>query len=192
MAGNAVVENKVTFGLKNVHYALITEGADGSITFGTPKRLPGAKELTLEPKGETNDFYADDTIYYSTTTNQGYEVTLTIANVTKEYRVEVLGDKLEDGVLTETSNAKPKKAAYLFEFDGDIKATRHVLYNCTTSRPGLGSQTKEESTEPGTSELSIVASPRADGVVKRSTTAETTEAVYNAWYTKVFEPALAV
>ncbi|MGM9924841.1 MAG: major tail protein [Bacillus sp. (in: firmicutes)] len=187
MAVNAV-ENKVTYGLKNVHYGVITEDADGVVTFATPKRLPGATELSLEPKGETNDFYADDMIYYSSTTNQGYGGTLTLASLTKDFRVDVLGDVLENGVLTESSNAKPKKIALMFEFDGDVKATRHVLYNCTVARPGMSSQTKGESSEPGTSELTFAASPRADGIVKRSTTAETPDAVYNAWYTKVFEP----
>lgn len=30
-------ENKVTFGLKNVHWALITE-TDGAVTYATPKK----------------------------------------------------------------------------------------------------------------------------------------------------------
>lgn len=29
-------KNKVKFGLKNVHYALLQEGEEGAITYGTP------------------------------------------------------------------------------------------------------------------------------------------------------------
>ena len=182
-------ENKVQFGIKNVHYAVVTEEADGSLTYATPVHFPGATSITLDPRGEQSDFYADDRVYYTTSTNSGYEGTLAVANLLQSFRVDVLGDELsEDGVLTETSNAKPKKIALLFEFDGDVKATRHALYNVTVSRPGMSGETKTETTEPGTQELSFVAAPTAEGIVKRSTTVETEAAVYNAWYTSVFAP----
>ena len=42
-------ENKVAFGLKNVHYALLYK--DGVVTFNTPIPLPGAVELTFDPRG---------------------------------------------------------------------------------------------------------------------------------------------
>ena len=182
-------ENKVQFGIKNVHYAVATEGADGALTYSAPIHFPGATAITLDPRGEQSDFYADDRVYYTSSTNSGYEGSLTVANLLQAFRVDVLGDELsEDGVLTETSNAKPKKIALLFEFDGDVKATRHALYNVTVSRPGMSGETKTETTEPGTQELSFVAAPTAEGIVKRSTTVETEAAVYNAWYTSVFAP----
>ncbi len=45
------MSNKVTFGLTNVHYALATQTEDGSWTFGVPKRLEGAQEITTEAIG---------------------------------------------------------------------------------------------------------------------------------------------
>lgn len=185
-----MAENKVQFGLKNAHYAVVTEDGD-SISYETPVSLPGSVELTLDPKGESNDFYADDTLYYTDTPNQGYEGSLTLARLTDEFRVDVLGEEKDnDDVLTEKSDAKPKKIALMFEFDGDKRATRHCLYYVTVSRPGITGQTKEESTEPGTVELPIVASPRpTDGVVKRSTSFETTAEVYDGWYDEVPEPS---
>lgn len=184
-------ENKVVFGLKNAYAAVITEGVDGTYTYDAPKRLPGATELGLEPKGEQTDFYADDTLYYTTSSNQGYDTTLTIATIPEWFKIEVLGEELHatDKVLTEKNTAKPKKIAFLFEFDGDVKATRHVLYSCSVSRNGISGSTKTESAEPGTTELTLVAAPRPkDGVVKRSTTGETTAVVYDAWFTAVYEP----
>lgn len=189
-----MADNKVVFGLKNAHYSVITEGEDGAQTYAAPVALPGAVEIALEPKGEQADFYADDILYYTTISNQGYETTLTVANITRDFRIDVLGEVLEgtDNVLTENSNAKPRKIAFLFEFDGDIKATRHVLYSCSVSRTGFNSATKTETSEVKTQELTLVAAPRpADGVVKRSTTGETPDAVYDAWYTTVYNPVVA-
>jgi phi13 family phage major tail protein len=186
-------ENRVVFGLKNAHYAVITEGEDGTQTYATPVALKGSVELTLEPRGETTDFYADDILYYTTLSNQGYECTLTVANITRDFRTTVLGESLEgtDNVLTENTNNRPSKIAFMFEFDGDQQATRHVLYSCTVNRPSLGSATKTETAEPRTQELSLIAAPRPqDGVVKRSTTADTPPAVYDAWYTTVYTPAV--
>ena len=186
-----MAENRVKFGLKNVHYAVATEDAAGVLTYTVPKRYPGAVTLTLDPRGDTSDFYADDRLYYTDTVNNGYEGTYEAAEVPIDFRVDVLGDLLdEDGVLTETANAKTKKIALLFEFDGDVKATRHALYNVKVSRPGTSSSTKTETVDPSTQELSFVASPTIDGVVKRSTTGETPDVVYNAWYDSVFEPVV--
>lgn len=182
-------ENKVQFGIKNVHYAVATEGVDGKLTYTTPVPFPGATALNLDPKGEQSDFYADNRVYYTSSTNSGYEGTLTVAALLQQFRIDVLGDTLgTDKVLTENANANPKKIALLFEFDGDVKATRHVLYNVTVSRPGMAGETKTETTEPGTQELSFVAAPNVDGVPKRSTTAETTPAIYDDWYKVVYEP----
>ena len=167
--------NKVEFGLKNVHYAVATEDAEGVITYDTPKRIRGA---------------VDDVLYYSSSNNNGYDGTVTIARIPQEFAVDVLGDELDEasGVVTERSNAKQKKFALLFEFDGDENATRQVLYYCSASRPSVTSQTKTETTEPNTNELTFIASPRpSDYKVKTKTADTVVEEVYNAWYDQVFE-----
>ncbi|MEG7342562.1 major tail protein [Bacillus cereus] len=183
-------ENKVVFGLKKVHYSVITEDPAGKITYGTPAKLPGAVEMKLEPKGEQSDFYADDSNYYAESSNQGYEGTLNIAKLTEAFRTDVLGEVLDetDKVLSEVSNAKIKRIALMFEFDGDVKATRYVMYNVSVSRPGFGSSTKSDKTEPTTTELKFVASQHPEtSKVKDATTSATPAGIYDAWYTKVYE-----
>ena len=188
-----MADNKVVFGLRNAHYSIITEGEGGEVTYSVPVALKGAVEISFEPRGETTDFFADDILYYTTVSNQGYETSLTVANISQEFRTDVLGETLEgvDNVLTETTLTKSKKIAFMFEFDGDVKAIRHCLYYCTVTRPSLTSATKTESAEPQTQELTLISAPRPeDGVVKRSTTPETPDAVYNAWYANVYIPAV--
>lgn len=41
-----MAENKITFGLKNAHYAKITVDNTGKITYATPKAIPGSTELS--------------------------------------------------------------------------------------------------------------------------------------------------
>ena len=186
-----MAENKVVYGLKNCHYSVITEDETGGQSYGIPVALKGAVEISLDPRGETSDFYADDILYYTTVTNSGYEATLTVANISREFRTDVLGEVIEttDNILTEATTQRTKKIAFMFEFDGDIKAVRHCLYNCTVTRPSLTSATKTETAEPQNQELTMVAAPRpADGVVKRSTTGDTPDEVYNGWYATVYTP----
>ena len=88
-----------------------------------------------------------------------------------------------------TVYAESVKFALLFEFDGDVRAIRHVLYNCSASRPSIESETKEDTIEPGTETLSITADPRADGLVKARTGDTTDAAAYVEWYNNVYIPA---
>ena len=181
--------NKVHFGLKNVHYAPITE-EDGVITYAKPIRIPGAVSLTLDPRGDLAEFYADNMLYYSSSSNDGYDATLSIASVPEQFAVDALGEEkdADDGVLTEKADAKQKSFALLFEFDGDVKATRHVLFNCTANRPTISGETTTNTREPKPNELSMIASPRStDYAVKTKTTSATSPEIYEAWYTKVYE-----
>jgi len=180
------VSNKVKFGLKNVHYAVITE-TDGVITYGTPAPLPGAVNLTLSPKGEKTEFYADDIAYFVASSNQGYEGSLEVALLPDSFKKDVLG-YIEDtinGTLIEDANAINKNIALLFEFAGDINATRHVLYNVAVERPNMESSTKGPSIDVKTETFNITASPAADtGFVKAK--CEQGGAAYDTWFSAVY------
>lgn len=183
-------ENKVEFGLRNCYYAVVTVDESGKITYGAPKKLPGAVSITFDKSGDLTRFKADDIDYYTNANNQGYEGTLTLARVPEDFRTEVLKEKkTEKGVLIENSDAQTANIALMFEFQGDVKATRHLLYYCSVNRPSVGSTTKD-SGDPNTTELAMVASPRpSDNLVKASTSAGVDEETYNSWYTKVYEEA---
>lgn len=185
-------ENKVEYGLSNVYYAPYTVGADGEPIFATPIPIPGAVSMTGDPVGESTKFYADNMVYYVANSNQGYDATLSIALIPQQFAIDALGEELdeEDGVINEIADAQGKPFALLFQFEGDQKATRHVMYNCTANRPSLSGQTKEEGTEISPNELTITAAPIkiADKTfVKTKTTSKTTEAIYNSWFDQVYK-----
>ena len=72
-----------------------------------------------------------------------------------------------------------------------VRAIRHVMYNCTASRPSIESSTKEETIEPGTETLSLTADPREDGLVKSRTGDDTSAATYQNWYQSVYVPQVS-
>ena len=183
-------KNKVKYNLKNVHAAILTKGDNGTYSYGTPQAIPGAVSISLEAEGENTPFYADGIVYFRSTTNNGYSGDLEIALIPEWFRTDILQETLDaNGVLIESAdNLEPVHFALLFEFDGDINAIRHVLYDCTTARPSIESETKEDTIEPGTETLSLAADPREDGLVKARTGDTTSAATYANWYQEVYTP----
>ena len=186
--------NKVKYNLKNVHAAIQSRDGSGGYSYGTPTAIPGAVSLSMEANGETSPFYADGVVYFRSVSNNGYSGDLEIALVPDWFREQVLKEiKDNNGVLVETNNdVDPVYFALLFEFDGDKKAIRHVMYNCTvSSRPTVESSTKEENIEPGTETLSLSADPRDDGLIKARTGDNTSAAAYASWYESVYIPSIS-
>nr|DAW57658.1 MAG TPA: tail tube protein [Caudoviricetes sp.] len=184
--------NKVKYNLKNVHYAKLTTGLNGKPTFATPVAIPGAVSLSLDAKGEISPFHADGIVYFKTASNNGYEGDLEIALIPESFRTDILGEELDPKkILVENANATPATFALLFEFDGDDKAIRHVMYNCVATRPSVESKTKEDKVEPVTEKLTLSATPLPDGRIKARTGDEAEPTVYKNWYTRVYETATA-
>lgn len=178
-------KNKVKYGLKNAHYAVITN-TEGVITYSTPVPIAGAVNLSLSPKGDKTEFYADDVAYFVANSNQGYEGSLEVALVPDSFKKDVLGwEEDENGVLFENANKLPKDIALLFEFSGDVNSVRHALYNVSVARPNIESSTKGSSIDVKTESFDITASPNTDGFVKSK--AEPSNSCYDTWFATVYE-----
>lgn len=150
--------NKIKYGLKNCKYAVATIATNGSATYGTVKDLPGAVSMSLSPQGDTTPFYADNIVYWTAIANNGYEGDLELARIPEDFLKDVLGYKVGGNSLVyEDAGAAPVHFALLFQFEGDVSARRHVLYNCVATRPEIAGQTKGESIEPQTETISLTA-----------------------------------
>ena len=190
-------EGKVFWGIRKAYYAIATIASDGSATYGLPKAVPGAKSLTMDAKGNSGFFYADDIEYYDLESNEGYEGNLELARILDLVKTDLLG-YVEDanGVLYENKNADPVHFALLYESQTDQQPTRYVFYNLTASKPGRNHKTKEENIEPGTETIPVKAKPiyipSLDIWTPSSHSTKDTDAeVFDDWFETVYLPQAA-
>lgn len=183
--------NKVKYGLSNCYYAVLSAAG----TYGTPVALPGAVSLSLDQEGEINKFRADNIDYYTSVSNNGYSGDLELAIIPDSFLTDVMGEVKDStsGLQYELGNVQPSAFALLFQFEGDVKATRHVLYNCKAARPTVGSQTTDTSIEPVTETLSITATAKemtVGGVTKPVVKGKCLygDSAYNSFFSAVVVP----
>ena len=175
--------NKVKYGLKSAHYAVITE-VGGVISFGTPVPLPGAVNLSIKPSGDSVTFEADDTTYYENNINNGYEGSLEVAKLPDQFKIDVLGEALDaNGALIENSEAEHRKFALMYEFDGDANKVRHVNYYCSASRPSIEGKTGKKDISTDTLDFTSRPAPDTSDVKARVKQGDTG---YNTSYSSVY------
>lgn len=190
--------NKVKYGLKKVVYAVVTETSSGGVTtssYGEVKDLPGAVAISLSAQASKSVFRADDSDYFVNYGEGSYEGDLEMAVISEDLKKDLGWISRDDyGVAVEaTDNYKTAKyIALMFEFDGDEKATRHVLYKCSLSHNPIASQTTGENgqIDPQTETVTVTAIPRADAdkYIHAYADSATTATAYSAWYTAVPVP----
>ena len=164
--------NRVYFGLSNVHVAKMIIGEDGSITFGTPFKVPGAVNLSLDAEGDSEPFYADNIKFWESFANNGYSGDLEIAKLPEEFETEI------------------SPFAFMYQVEGDQTGTRFCYYNTTVSRPSTEANTTEDTKTPNTNTLSITTSARTDtGDVRiKLPYSEENKEIYEKFFEKVYEP----
>lgn len=184
--------NKVKYGLKSVYYAVATIAADGSATYGTPVAWPGAVNMSMDAQGGTTKFRADNINYWVGQSNNGYEGDFECALIPDSFKKDVLGF-VEDGngILIENVEAKTVPFALMFQFEGDDKATRHVMYNCSATRPSVSGATTDEEIAPQTETVTITASSIYNAALDKNIVkakAVVGDGPYATWFSAVYQP----
>lgn len=147
--------NKVEFGLKNVHVAEWTE-TDGVATIGTPEKINGAVDMSIDVTASEKKFHADDIVYYVFSTISGRSANLTMALFPDAFKIKYLGYKVDTkGGVVKIDNAKPKPFVLIFEGDGDAHKVRHLLFNCVPGNIQRGHKTVEDEPDVETEVLAM-------------------------------------
>lgn len=186
---------KVVYGLRNVHYAILTKADDGTVSYGTPVPFHGAVNLGLTADGDLVEFHADDIVYYSTNYNDGYAGDIEVSLVPDSFLEAVFGyERDADGILYEVAGVDPKHIALMGEFATDVVAKRICLYDVLCGRPDISRKTREKAPSPQTQKMSLTARPvgiNGKNYVKNSTTPETSETAYADYFKSVKMPKAA-
>jgi len=180
-----MASSKVKYGLSNVYYAV--KQANTSQPYVTPVAIPGAVSISMDPQGDMNKFYADNGVYWQSSSNLGYEGELEMAKFPSAFLTAVLGmSSGTNGVVAEYDNVQPTEFALLFEFSGDADHTRYALYNCIATRPTISGSTTNDTIEPDTETLTISAVAGSDHIVKGFV--EQGGTAYTNWFSNVTKP----
>lgn len=172
-------------GLTNLWYGILTEGADGTPSYGGAKSFGKAVSAKVAPSNNDAKLYADDALAESDSSFSSAKVTLGVADDDLTIFAEILGHKLSqpDGVMTRNVNdAAPYvglgrvvtklvngKRVYKGEF----------LYKVKFSEPSQEDETKGESVDFKTPEIEGTASALANGDWSDSGVFDTKDAAVN-------------
>lgn len=181
--------DKVLFGFSDLYIGTYTDNA-GTVTLGTPVRVPGAVSYAADPQGDNYTFYADNIAYYSNYTSGTYEGDLTVAMFDETFRTTFLGQiTLADGGVAEVKNASKPNIYMMFQVKGDEKGRRVIFYNGTLGNVTREYSTIEESIEVATESVPVTfVGDATTGITK--VTYKDGDAGYSTLFTNPPVPAL--
>ena len=187
--------NKVHFGVKGLHYALITYSSAGVPSWGSPVAVPGSVNITLSKESNNADFYADNMKYFRVAVNNGYTGSLEMADFPVAMRQALWNQTVTttSKLLVEDVDAQPAEFALMFETDGDQGPDYWCFYRCIADRPDVNAATTNEATEVQTQTCDLTVLPVVDpssgsktnGKVWYRTTADTPSATLTSFYSSV-------
>lgn len=147
--------NKVEFGISNLYIGTYTD-TNGTVTLGTPYHQKGAVSLSLEPEGDSNEFYADNMIYWSGFSDNGFSGSLEVARFDTDAKKDFFGYAVTAGGGIAAIKGATKPPVYIaFQTEGDAEARRVIMYNVTLSGINREFNTIEDSKEPVTESCDI-------------------------------------
>lgn len=182
--------NKVEFGISQLHIGTYTVADDGTVTLGTPYHQKGAVGFAPEEQSESNNFYADNIIYWSGYSGGSFEGDLTVAKFDDAFKTQFLGYKeLADGGLANIKGAIKPNVYLAFQVEGDSESRRVIFYNASLGAITREYNTIEETKEPVTEAIGVtVAGDNATGISMVSYTPD--KAGYADLFTNPPVPAL--
>lgn len=178
-------------GCKNLYYSVGTVAPDGTITYGTPKRIVGLQELSTTNNYAEYQFYSDNKADESGKNLVSVDISAVIKGLDPEIEAELMGKNYEDGVLTTNVNDKQAVVALMYEITTLGPSYFRVLYNCKLAKDELSSTGESDSVESDDVTLSGSAIANEEGDVERLIDAAipSTASKISTFFNKVYKPS---
>lgn len=179
-------ENKIRYGLCNVHIAFIGDGNK----YETPIKVPGAVHLTYSAEGDQEGFNADnDPNYGITSSSSSATGNLEMASFPDEVIARMLGWEIDkNGALAQTTDGVPCPFAMMYQVEGDVTPRAGVIYKITASVP---EDDNETGTDVKTVDLPYTASVVEMGgrkMAKLTLEKAKSPEAYATFFNSVYEP----
>jgi phi13 family phage major tail protein len=186
--------------MHKLHYAKITEDANGNETYGTPKVLAKAMSADLSVELAEATLYADDSATEVVKAFKQGKITLGVDNLEDGVAEDLTGAVVdENGVLISTAEDTSVAVAIGFRAKRSNNKYRYFwLYRVVFAIPSTSLQTKGDSITFSTPSIegTVLRRNRTDGEGNHPWKAEVTEgtagvsaSVVDNWYSGVYEPS---
>lgn len=185
-----------TVGLKDLHYAILTNDDDTGTDYESVKKIAGAITANMSTTYNTSDLRADDGVAETAESKGITTVSLNTKDLPKEAKADLLGQTINnDGVLIESDNDRPPYVAIGFRSEKANGEYRHVwLYKGKFTLPETNYETKQETPAFQTPTLEgRFLSRLSDGERKAevdSDDEEISESVIANWFSGVYKEAV--
>ena len=161
-------------GLNNFRYAILTEAADGTPSYGGAKKPAKAVSCSVSITNNDAKLYADDGLAEADTSFQSGTVSMGIDDEDQATMAELLGHTVSDGEMIrnayDTAPYVGIGRVIVKMVGGQYFYRAEVLLKCKMSEPSQESNTRSESIEFGTSTLEGTVATLANGDWSRTET----------------------
>lgn len=186
-----MADNKVLFGVSNLHIGLYTVSTTGTVTLGTPVSIPGTVNINMEPISNESKMYADNVVYWSGYSDAGYSGEIENALFPDSFKTAFLNYvQIANGGVAQIKGVNSKKVYIVFQAEGDQSARRCILYNCALGQITREYATTEDTVEPATAKLPFSVNGDAGTGIIKAAYGESS-ALYSSLLTSPPVPSLA-
>lgn len=149
-------------GLKNLHYAVLTEDSSSAATYESPEKIESVISLDIQDNTEQVTFYSDDRVEQVINAYAGKEVTLELGFLPNELEAKLTGNSYNPttGIFSQKADAVVPEIALIFEAPKSDGHSRYVvLYKGVLAIDGENYATQEDTVEGQTVTLKGIFMP---------------------------------